>query len=45
MPDFDATRAQMERLLIDQRVAQALDRWLGDQRTDTDILYREGAFK
>jgi hypothetical protein len=45
VPDFEASRAQMERLLIDQRVAQALDRWLGAQRTDMDILYREPAFK
>ena len=36
---------QMEKLLTDQRVVQALDRWLGMQRTDTEILYREAAFK
>lgn len=45
VPDFEASQAQMERLLMDQRVAQALDRWLGAQRNDTDIRYREAAFK
>ena len=43
--DFEASRTQMERLLLDQRVAQALDRWLGAQRTEIDIRYREAVFQ
>jgi hypothetical protein len=45
MPDFETSRQQMESLLTDQRVAQALDRWLGTQRNQTEILYREAAFQ
>ncbi len=45
IPAFEESRDQMEKLLVDQRVAQALDRWLGTQRTETDILFREPAFR
>jgi hypothetical protein len=45
VPTFDASRAQVEKLLTDQRTAQALDRWLGTQRNETQILYREQVFK
>jgi hypothetical protein len=45
VPAFEESRDQMEKLLMDQRVTQALDRWLGMQRTETEILYREPAFK
>jgi hypothetical protein len=44
-PPFEESREQMEKLLTDQRVAQALDRWLGMQRNSMEILYREAAFK
>ena len=44
-PDFEASRQQMESLLTDQRAEQALDRWLGTQRNQTEILYQEAAFR
>lgn len=45
LPSFEASREQIEKLLTDQRTAQALDRWLGTQRTDTQILYHEQVFE
>ena len=45
IPTFEASRADMEKLLTDQRVSQSLDRWLGSQRNQTEIIYREPAFK
>jgi hypothetical protein len=45
MPSFEDSRERIEKLLTDQRVAQALDRWLGAQRTETQILYRDQVFK
>ncbi len=40
VPQFDEARADMERLLTAKYVDQALDRWLGDQRTQTSILFK-----
>lgn len=45
IPTLEASRPEIEKLLTDQEVAQALDRWLGMQRNDTEIIYREPAFK
>jgi hypothetical protein len=45
IPTFEASREQTEKLLTDQRTAQALDRWLGIRRTETQIVYREQVFK
>jgi hypothetical protein len=45
VPDFESSRDQVEKLLTDQRTTQALDRWLGITRNQTQILYREAAFK
>jgi hypothetical protein len=45
VPDFESSRDQVEKLLTDQRTTQALDRWLGIARNDTQILYRDAAFK
>ncbi len=45
VPTFESSRDQVEKLLTDERTAQALDRWLGMQRTELQILYREQAFK
>ncbi len=45
MPSFEASRDQVEKLMTDQRTAQALDRWLGIRRTETQIVYREQVFK
>ena len=44
-PDFESNRDQVEKLLTDQRTSQALDRWLGITRNETQILYRDAAFK
>jgi len=44
-PAFEASRDQIEKLLTDQRVTQALDRWLGDTRSETQILYKNQVFK
>ncbi len=45
VPTFEASREQIEKLLTDQRVTQALDRWLGTTRSETQILYKESVFK
>ena len=45
VPSFEESREQTEKLLTDQRTAQALDRWLGAQRNETQILYREQVFQ
>jgi hypothetical protein len=45
VPSFEESREQTEKLLTDQRTAQALDRWLGTQRNETQILYREQVFQ
>ena len=45
VPDFESSRGQVEKLLTDQRTTQALDRWLGITRIETQILYRDAAFK
>lgn len=45
IPSFEASRDQVEKLLTDQRTAQALDRWLGSRRTETQIRYREQVFQ
>jgi hypothetical protein len=44
-PPFEQSRDQVEKLLTEQREFQALDRWLGMARTETQILYREQAFR
>lgn len=43
--DFESSRDQVEKLLTAQRITQALDRWLGIRRNETQILYRDAAFK
>jgi len=45
VPTFEASRDQIEKLLTDQRITQALDRWLGTTRSETQILYKESVFK
>jgi hypothetical protein len=44
VPTFEASHDQIEKLLTDQRVTQALDRWLGTTRAETQILYKENVF-
>lgn len=45
VPTFEASRDQIEKLLTDQGVTQALDRWLGTTRSETEILYKDEVFK
>lgn len=45
IPSFEASRDQVEKLLTDQRTAQTLDRWLGQRRTETEILYHDEVFQ
>jgi len=40
VPSFEDARQDLERLLSAQYVDQALDRWLGDQRTQTQIVFK-----
>ena len=42
---FEASRDQLEELLTNQRTLEALDRWLAMMRTETQILYRDAAFR
>ncbi|MBC7928664.1 MAG: hypothetical protein H7039_23725 [Bryobacteraceae bacterium] len=42
---FDEARPRIEVLLMQQRVDNALDRWLGQVRTQTRIRYRDEAFQ
>ena len=44
IPTFEESRSAMEQALMEERVDQALDRWLGDARTQVDIRYRKEAF-
>lgn len=41
VPAFGDVRADLERLLTSKYVDQALDRWLGDQRTQTSIVFKK----
>jgi hypothetical protein len=45
VPTFEASHDQVEKLLTEDRITQALDRWLGTQRTQNQILYRDQVFK
>jgi peptidyl-prolyl cis-trans isomerase SurA len=40
VPEFQEVRGDLERLLASKYVDQALDRWLGDQRTETAIVFK-----
>ena len=40
VPPLEEVRADLERLLTSRFVDQALDRWLGDQRTQTSIVFK-----
>ncbi len=42
---FEASRADIEKLLTGQQTMQALDRWLEIRRGETAIIYREEAFQ
>ena len=45
IPSFEEARPKLEDELTTQRTAQALDRWLGDTRTQVQIRFHEGAFQ
>lgn len=45
IPTLEDSRADIEKILTDERVDQAVDRWLGDARTRLDILYHDEAFR
>ena len=40
VPSFESSRDELEQLLIQQRTADALDRWLAMTRAETQIIYR-----
>jgi hypothetical protein len=42
---FEASRGDIEKLLTNQQTMQALDRWLEMARSETAIVYHEGAFQ
>ena len=42
---FDASRADLEKLLAGQRTTQLLDQWLETARTQRHVEYREGVFQ
>ncbi|HYO81026.1 MAG TPA: hypothetical protein VES20_06475 [Bryobacteraceae bacterium] len=44
-PSFDAARSDIEQVLTQQRVDRALDRWLGQTRTQNRIVFREEVFR
>lgn len=45
IPTLEAAHDEVMQMLMNQRVAQALDRWLGAQRTQSQILYHEQVFQ
>lgn len=42
IPSYQESRDAMEKALTEERVDQAVDRWLGDARRQVDIRYRKG---
>lgn len=44
-PSFDDSRANLEKLLTDQRTLQSLDQWLETDRMQKHVEYREAAFQ
>jgi hypothetical protein len=44
-PSFEASRAQLEEFVVNRRVLEALDRWLTMTRGETQILFRDAAFR
>ena len=45
MPSFEASRDEIERLLVEQGTLEALDMWLETARKAANIRYREKAFE
>ncbi|MBZ5673028.1 MAG: hypothetical protein LAP61_02175 [Acidobacteriia bacterium] len=44
-PSFEDSRDQIEKLLVEQRVIDALDQWLDMARSAVNIRYRDKAFE
>jgi hypothetical protein len=44
-PSFDASRNQIEKLLVEQRVLEDLDKWLATARSAARVQYRDKAFE
>jgi hypothetical protein len=44
-PSFEDSRDQIEKLLVEQRVIDALDQWLAMARSAANIRYRDKAFE
>jgi len=44
-PAFEEARLKIEEILTQQRVDNALDRWLGQTRTQSRIRYRQEALQ
>jgi hypothetical protein len=42
---FEEARPKIEQILVEERVNAALDRWLGQARTQTRIRYKEEVFQ
>jgi hypothetical protein len=45
LPDFEEAREDIEKILSAQRVDNALDRWLGQARTQSRIRYTQEVFR
>jgi hypothetical protein len=45
LPSLEDSREQIEKLLLEQRVLEALDKWLETARSAAKILYRNKAFE
>jgi hypothetical protein len=45
MPSFDASRNQVQEIVVSRRVSQALDRWLEMAREQTSIVYHDKVFE
>ncbi|HEV8412504.1 MAG TPA: hypothetical protein VGQ49_02840 [Bryobacteraceae bacterium] len=45
LPSFEDSRDQIEKLLVEQRVLDALDQWLAMARSAANIRYHEKAFE
>jgi hypothetical protein len=44
-PSFDESHSKLEELVMNQRMIEALDRWLAMTRTEASVLYRDAAFR
>ncbi|MGH9629725.1 MAG: hypothetical protein ACRD7E_15525, partial [Bryobacteraceae bacterium] len=45
VPSLEESREKIEEILMQQRVNQALDRWLGEGRRQTNIRFRQEVFQ